>query len=100
MSALQWILVVLSWLVSVLISGAALVLASMFRGSVSDSDRLIGLVIGAVGVLFLLLPGAGTWLLAKTERSGLGTGLLITAIVAGLAGVGLVLGAIEAAARP
>lgn len=99
MSALQWILVVLSWLVSVLISGAALVLASMFRGSVSDSDRLIGLVIGAVGVLFLLLPGAGT-LLAKTDRSGLGTGLLITAIVAGLAGVGLVLGAIEAAARP
>lgn len=100
MSALQWVLVVVSWLVSVLISGAALVLASMFRGSGDQSDRSIGLVIGAVGVLFLLLPGAGTWLLAKTERSTLGTGLLLSAIVAGIAGVGLLWGAIEAAARP
>lgn len=100
MSALQWLLVVVSWLASLLISGAALVLASMFRGSVDDSDRAIGLVIGAVGVAFLLLPGAGTWLVAKTERSGLGTGLLISVIVAGIAGVGLLWGAIEAAARP
>lgn len=99
MSALHWLLVVVSWLASLLISGAALVLASMFRGSVDDSDRAIGLVIGAVGVAFLLLPGAGTWL-AKTERSALGTGLLISAIVAGLAGVGVLWGAIEAAARP
>lgn len=100
MSALQWVLVVVSWLVSLLISGAALVLASMFRGSGDQSDRSIGLVIGAVGVLFLLLPGVGTWLLAKTERSALGTGLLLSAIVAGIAGVGLLWGAIEAAARP
>lgn len=91
---------VVSWLTSLLISGAALVLASMFRGSGDASDRTIGLVIGAAGVLFLLLPGAGTWLLAKTERTTLGTVLLSGAIVAGLAGIGLVLGAIEAAARP
>lgn len=100
MSALQWILVVVSWLVSLLISGAALVLASMFRGSGDSSDRTIGLVIGAVGVLFLLLPGAGTWLLAKTARTTLGTVLLISAIVVGVAGVGVLWGAIEAAARP
>jgi|JI10StandDraft_1071094.scaffolds.fasta_scaffold409903_2 hypothetical protein len=100
MSALQWILVVVSWLVSLLISGAALVLASMFRGSGDESDRTIGLVIGAVGVLFLLLPGAGTWLLAKTARTTLGTVLLISAIVVGVAGVGVLWGAIEAAARP
>lgn len=100
MSALRWILVVVSWLASLSISGAALVLASMFRDSVSDSDRAIGLVIAAVGVLFLLLPGSGTWLLAKTERTTLGAVLLGCAIVAGLAGIGLVVGAIEAAARP
>ena len=100
MSALQWILVLVSWLVSLLISGAALVLASMFRGSGDESDRTIGLVIGAVGVLFLLLPGAGTWLLAKTARTTLGTVLLISAIVVGVAGVGVLWGAIEAAARP
>lgn len=100
MSALQWVLVVLSWLVSLLISGAALVLASMFRDSGDASDRTIGLVIGFVAVLFLLLPGVGTYLLAKTERTGLGTGLLIGAVVVGIAGVGLLLNAIEAAARP
>ncbi len=100
MSALQWILVLVSWLVSLLISGAALVLASMFRGSGDESDRTIGLVIGAVGVLFLLLPGAGTWLLARTPRTTLGSVLLISAIVVGVAGVGLLWGAIEAAARP
>ena len=100
MSALQWILVLVSWLVSLLISGAALVLASMFRGSGDESDRTIGLVIGALGVLFLLLPASGTWLLAKTTRTTLGTLLLSSAIIGALAGVGLVLVAIEAAARP
>lgn len=100
MSGLQWLLVVVSWLVSLVISGAAVVLASMFRGSGDSSDRSIGVIIGAVGVLFLALPGVGTWLVAKTERSGLGTGLLIAAIALGLVGVGLVFTAIEAAARP
>lgn len=100
MSAPQWLLVVVSWLASLSISGAALVLASMFRGSGDSSDRTIGLVIGFVGVLFLLLPASGTWLLAKTTRTTLGTLLLISTIIAALAGVGLVLVAIEAAARP
>ncbi len=100
MSGLQWVLVVVSWLASLAISGAALVLASMFRDSAAASDRSVGLVIAVVGVLFLALPGGGTWLLAKTERTGVGTGLLIAAIVVAVAGVGLVLAAIEAAARP
>lgn len=100
MSALRWILVVVSWLASLSISGATLVLASMFRGSGDTSDRTIGLGIGVGGVLFLLLPGAGTWLLVKTGRTTLGTVLLISAVVAGFAAGGLVWGAIEAAARP
>lgn len=97
---MRWVLVVASWLVSLLISGAALVLASMFRDSGSESDRTVGLVIGVAAAAFLLLPGAGTWLLMKSARTTLAMVLLGSAVVAGLVGVGLVFVAIEAAARP
>lgn len=100
MSALQWVLVVVSWLTSFAISGAALVLASMFRDSGAAEDRTIGLVIGAVGVLLLALPATGTWLLAKTSRTGLATALLGSAVGIAVVGLGLVFAAIEAAARP
>ncbi|MFO0596832.1 MAG: hypothetical protein U0228_16075 [Myxococcaceae bacterium] len=100
MSALKWILVVVSSLASLGVSAAGLVLASMFRSSGSDSDRVIGLVIGLVAVLWLGLPGGGAWLLLRTERSGWGIGLLVAGLVGSLALVGLIFGAIEAAARP
>ncbi|MFT3714340.1 MAG: hypothetical protein QM817_42305 [Archangium sp.] len=98
-STWHWLLVIVSWLAALGLSGAALILASMFRGSVSGEDRGIGLIIGAVALLWLALPAAGTWFI-RGERTGLGIGLLVTSLALSVLAVGLVFGAIEAAARP
>lgn len=98
-SAWHWVVVIIAWLASLGVSGAGLILASILRGGVSDEDRTVGLVIGLGAVAWLALPALGTWSLSR-GRLGWGFGLLTTALVLSVLAVGLVFGAIEAAARP
>lgn len=98
MSAGKWFLVVISWLVSLLVSGGVLLLASMFRSSGSEADRSVGLIFGGIGLLWLAIPAGGTYLLMRTERTGWGIALLVFGIL-GVGLLGLIAGAISAAGQ-
>lgn len=96
---MKWLLIIASWLVSLLVSGGGLLLASSFFGSSYDSDRAPGVIIAVLSVLWLALPAGGTYLLLRTERTGWGIALLVAGIL-GVALIGLIGGAISAAAQP
>lgn len=79
MGGWKWVLVIASWLSALLVSAGGLLLASMFPGS----ERTAGLIIGAVAVLWLGIPGGGTYLLLRTARARWGVALLALGVVGG-----------------
>lgn len=94
---MKWLLIIPSWLVSLLVTAGGLLLASIFLGGTTD-DRAPGLIIAMLSVVWLAFPAGGTYLLLRTARRGRGIALLVVGILgAGL--LGLIGGAIGAAAQ-
>lgn len=94
-----WLLIGLSGLVSLGSGGLGLLLGSMFLGSHDGGDRRIGLVILALSVAWMGLPVLAGWLW-WLGRHAVGAALTVAILLMGCGLVVLLLGALEAAARP
>jgi hypothetical protein len=79
---------------------AALALASMLLDSASSQDKTAGVVVALGALLHVALPVTGVALVLRSRAPRWGVGLLVASLVLSLLLGGLLVGALEAAARP
>ncbi|MDP2342605.1 MAG: hypothetical protein Q8O67_16730 [Deltaproteobacteria bacterium] len=98
---LAWILTGFAALGALIVLLGSALLGSMFLGSGSDSDRVAGVAVVCVGVLWACVVGVGAWL-AHGSAGHQSAGLVVLGVhvVVDVGLAGLLLVAVEAAARP
>lgn len=93
-------LLIVASLAGLAVTGAGGVLASLLLGSVSDSDKAIGVGIVVALLVWVALHGLGWFLSGREAHATAGLVVLGAVTLLDVGGVVLLLGAIEAGARP